>query len=221
MIDLDFDIEESGCLAAFLDSFVEDGIPAGERRRFAGWLETHFERLIGAREELRRSFEYYCDQNPEPQIITPEASTFYLPTRAEAQVRVDSLKDDPRIATTLIQLEPDNGWIVVVIPAAADLSDLAGIAEIQDGRKNISPVGRKRAVSSQPAPDKPLKGQAAGEGPAQVGSAPTKGVTARVWEIAAGVPSGDRAKIIAACVAEGINASTAATQYSKWKKAQT
>jgi hypothetical protein len=217
MIDLDFDIEESGCRTAFLDSFVADGIPAGERRRFAGWLEAQLERLIGAREQLKQDFSAYCDENPVPQTILPEAATFYLPNREAAQARVELLRADPRIADTAIQLEPDNGWVVVLIPAPADLSDLVGVAEIQDGRKNPTPVGKRRAVSPKPAPDKPLKAQAAGEGQAQ---APSKGVTARVWEIAAGIPSGDRAKIIAACVAEGINASTAATQYSKWKKAQ-
>ena len=48
--------------------------------------------------------------------------------------------------------------------------------------------------------------------------------TGLVWELAdvefvkAGNQLPDRAKVIAACEAEGINPSTAATQYAKWKK---
>ena len=44
--------------------------------------------------------------------------------------------------------------------------------------------------------------------------------TGKVWEIADSMPEADRAEVIAACEAEGINASTAKTQYGKWRKAQ-
>lgn len=55
---------------------------------------------------------------------------------------------------------------------------------------------------------------------------PSTGVTKRVWDIADKMTAGnygsgrDRAEVIAACVAEGINPATAATQYSKWRKAR-
>lgn len=64
---------------------------------------------------------------------------------------------------------------------------------------------------------------------ASPGAAPSKGATGKVWTIADRVraESGNspvdktlRAKIIAACEAEGINAGTAATQYGKWKATQ-
>lgn len=50
--------------------------------------------------------------------------------------------------------------------------------------------------------------------------------TGLVWQLAdeefekAGNQMPDRAKVIASCETEGINASTAATQYAKWKKAK-
>lgn len=52
---------------------------------------------------------------------------------------------------------------------------------------------------------------------------PQKGVTARVWEIAdyyskeTGAPA-ERADVLAACENEGINPSTATTQYGRWRR---
>lgn len=51
-------------------------------------------------------------------------------------------------------------------------------------------------------------------------SKPSSGATKRVWEICDAHEGEDRSEIIAACTAEGINPSTAATQYGKWKKAR-
>jgi hypothetical protein len=54
-------------------------------------------------------------------------------------------------------------------------------------------------------------------------SAPVRGATARVWAIADEVGASsraDRGKVVAACVAEGINPSTAATQWSKYAKSK-
>lgn len=65
--------------------------------------------------------------------------------------------------------------------------------------------------------------------PGVPGAAPSKGATGKVWtvadrvraELGGGVITKDmRAKIIAACEAEGINAGTAATQFGKWKATQ-
>jgi hypothetical protein len=44
--------------------------------------------------------------------------------------------------------------------------------------------------------------------------------TKRVWAIADGMPGATRAEIVAACVAEGINKSTAGTQYFHWNTAR-
>lgn len=44
--------------------------------------------------------------------------------------------------------------------------------------------------------------------------------TKLVWEVADSMPNASRADIIAACVAKGVNAATASTQFSKWRKAR-
>ena len=49
----------------------------------------------------------------------------------------------------------------------------------------------------------------------------TPGATKQVWVIADSMPGAKRADVIAACLAAGINAGTASTQYQKWKQAQT
>lgn len=139
----------------------------------------------------------------------------YHPKKAEAQAAATLLEQDPRVASTYLALEPYNGWVVVLIPKFVDCSDLAAEAEIRDGVKRPAPKVR-------PAPvDQPVAARHGGKAPRAEGEvpAPTKGATAKVWEIAGGMASASRGDIIAACVAEGINAATAATQYSKWKKA--
>lgn len=56
------------------------------------------------------------------------------------------------------------------------------------------------------------------------GKRPKGGITGRVWEIAdteagkGGTGKELRGRIVAACIADGIDPSTAATQYSRWNK---
>lgn len=147
--------------------------------------------------------------------------TYYHPTRAAAEEVANELQRDPRVHLSAVQMVPYNGWVVVLTPAKHDLSDLADRAEIQDGQKRPPPVGkvspprlRSEAVGGGKASEGG-QGRPQGEG---APTAPQKGATARVWQIADSVGSTDRAKIIAACVEAGINPATAATQYSKWKK---
>jgi hypothetical protein len=139
----------------------------------------------------------------------------YHPTREAAQERAAVIAADPRVALTAVQMEPYNGWVVVVVPALYLLEDLAEEVDVQDGRPRQAPA-KHRPVQPRTAPSSPRSAGAAGEAP----QAPAKGATARVWAIGDGIGKADRTAIIAACVAEGINASTAATQYSKWKKAR-
>lgn len=141
-------------------------------------------------------------------------SSFYHPTREAAQAVLTRLLEDPRVATGALQLEPYNGWVVVLVPAPADISDLAHLAEIQDGKRRPPPVDKvKPAKVSAPAARRD-----------DGGAAPVKGATAMVWTIADKVVKElgrvDRPSIINACVAQGINQATAGTQYSKWKKAR-
>lgn len=142
-------------------------------------------------------------------------SQFYHPTREAAQAVLTGLLDDPRVATGAVQLEPYNGWVVVLVPKPIDISDLGHLAEIQDGQRRAPPVDKVKPAPVAGNPGKSRDG---------TGAAPVKGATALVWTIADRIVKElgrvDRSAIIAACVAEGINQATAGTQYSKWKKAR-
>lgn len=146
--------------------------------------------------------------------------TFYHHSKEAAAEAAEVLAQDPRVAKTVVQFEPYNGWVVVIIPQFQDLTDLADRAEIRDGRRRPPPVAKKRPIPLADLPGHGGKGRPAGGGAQLGGAAPVRGATAKVWEIADGVGKADRNAIIAACVAQGVNPSTAATQYSKWKKAR-
>lgn len=122
---------------------------------------------------------------------------------------------------TRAELQPNNGWVLVLTPKSAEvfkypLWDIMAHAEIElsvfprlyrrpEGHKRMEPVVTKQRQASSGEP----------------GSAPSGGATRKVWEIADRIFADkgiDRAAIIEACVAEGINPATAATQFSKWKK---
>lgn len=123
-----------------------------------------------------------------------------------------------KVISAIAAFEPGDGFLAVLhtdgpLPDAHD----AGY-EVQDVSAQFRPTATPGNWASK------QKG-AAGGGPkpaAEGGTptAPVKGATARVWAIADTMPTADRKSIIEACVAEGINPSTAGTQYSKWKKAQ-
>lgn len=135
--------------------------------------------------------------------------TRYFQSKAEAQDYADAVADDPRIATVKVELEPYNGWVAVLFPALQVLDDLEkqGYEIDRHGKRTKDPNKKKSRFKTEPA----------------VAGAPRKaGATARVWQIADAVSAagGDRKAIVEACVAEGINASTAATQYSRWKRAK-
>lgn len=146
--------------------------------------------------------------------------TYYHPTKPEAEAAAKEMQEDPRVSTATVQFEPYNGWVVVLVPARHDLSDLADRAEIQDGKRRPAPVAKVRHRPIADSAGHGGRGRPAGEGGQGAGVAPVRGATAKVWEIADGVGKADRNAIIAACVAQGINQATAATQYSKWKKAR-
>lgn len=142
----------------------------------------------------------------------------YYEAKAVAQVALGRLFDsgDPRILTGDVQFEPYKGWVIMVlIPEGVDASDLEarGIEVQRHGAKPGSTSRSSRASSSSPSISSP--------GPA---SAPVKGATAKVWEIAdshyQAAGEARRKEIIGACEAAGIHPATAATQYSKWKKAR-
>lgn len=81
-------------------------------------------------------------------------------------------------------------------------------------------------VPKRPRPTREDKAPSDDKVPALPGTAPKRGVTKRVWEIADEVAAKEsddkalRAAVIAACEKEGINKSTAGTQFAKWRKAR-
>ena len=142
--------------------------------------------------------------------------TKYYKTKEPAQEAARQIQaDDDRILWAKAEFEPYNGWVVVVAAKPRDLSDLAAIGY------EIDIAGRRTRDPAKARPT-PLAGSAlktAGQGEVGGGQAPRGGITARVWAIC-DEKSGDRAAIMAACAAEGINPATAGTQYSRWKKGQ-
>lgn len=221
--DFDINIEETGPLTVLLDDIAENGVPADMQRAFAAWLGRIIEDLQDTRDEWKSSYQDLKDEHPEQLVYypDPEADSFYHPEKAEAEAVLARLLEDPRVAGGAVQLQPYNGWMVVVVPKPADLSDLAQWAEVQDGTKRPGPTGRAGPKPLATAPDGASKGRpAASEGAGR--QAPTKGATAQVWAIADTFVNEkrvvDRAAIIGLCTAAGINPATAGTQYSKWKR---
>jgi hypothetical protein len=217
----DLDIEESGPLTWLLDQVQAEGVDPADGRAFATWLQTVIEELRDSRDEYKRLFQEKCDEHPDQ---LPREGTLYHATQDEARALAYELEADPRVAMTRIELEPYNGWVVRVVAKPADLSDLAKIADVVDGRDRGPRTGKAKPVRSLTSPDIGGKARPAGEGTQGGGSAPVRGATAQVWAIADTFRNekghADRAAIIGLCVAAGINAATAGTQYSKWKKAR-
>lgn len=213
------DLEEAGPFTVLLDDLATNGVPEDMRRRFAAWLESTVGKLLDERNEWRDMYKDLRDQHPEQ--VMPDAKTFYHPDKAAADAVLQELLLDPRVATGAVQLEPHNGWMVVLVPKLADLSNLAGHAEIQDGRRNPVPIGKAKAKPLATLSDSASKrASPAGDGAGK--AQPTKGATAQVWAIADTYANEkgrvDRAAIIGLCTAAGINPATAGTQYSKWKR---
>ena len=223
----DLDHTCNGSMRAFLDHISEHGVTPEQGRGFATWLEglldqhdRDYRELKDELVDLKRDFEEYCDENPEQVVEQDEpvvhAENLYLPNQAVANTRAARLAQDPRVRETMVQFEPDNGWLVVIWPNLADLRDLAGQAEIKDGVQR-SPEGKVRVTS----PDTAGGGRTSSAGGEGSGKAPSKGATKKVWDIADqvyGERGLDRAAIMAACEAAGVNKATAGTQYSKWRK---
>lgn len=147
----------------------------------------------------------------------------YFESKPLAQAALGRLFDsgDQRILTGDTQFEPNKGFVVVlVVSASANVDDLRTAGwDIQPWKAERDAQPQGRSSSQAPKPPKPERSPSDASP-----SAPTKGATARVWEIADGYLAEkgaiNRSEIIAACEAGGIHPATAATQYSKWKKAR-
>lgn len=100
-----------------------------------------------------------------------------------------------------------------------------GSLSLADWKAKHSITGTERAQAKSKATN-PGSSKKSGKNPSAPASRPNSGVTKRVWDIADKLTEGnaggrsDRADIISACIEAGINPATAATQYSKWRKAR-
>lgn len=129
---------------------------------------------------------------------------------------------DKGVYSALTQFEPNKGFVAILLAEN----------NIPDAWDDGFEVQTKVAVKEKTPEDwaqkkKPAPNVSTGGAP----SVPKGGTTARVWTIADEILMKEdrkeitnikalRAEIIAACEAEGINKSTAGTQYSKWKRAK-
>lgn len=222
----DFDPRENG--RAVLDHISENGVPPEEGRAFATWLEQQlFEKLgvaLAELEELKHDYQQYVDDHPDQEAIVPQAADLYHKDKPTAdRVALGWKEADKRIRGYDTQFEPYNGWVIRLYPAPCDLTAYEGKAEIADGRPRKAPQGKIKPVPLGHGPTSPASSAGKGAGGASQ-AAPTKGATARVWEIADAYVAEkgpvNRSEIIDRCEKAGINNSTAGTQYSKWKKAR-
>lgn len=92
--------------------------------------------------------------------------------------------------------------------------DETPLEELQ--RQHPKPLPQPVPPKAEPEPAQPRAKRQPSTGPV---SRPKSGATARVWELCDSL-SGDRDKVIAAGLSEGLNPSTIKVQYSKWKKSQ-
>ena len=122
------------------------------------------------------------------------------------------------VFSATVQYEPDHGFVAVLysphnLPQANEL-----------GYEVHLPHVPEKSPSDWHTPTKSARtAPTSGGGGVGTPTAPSKGATARVWAIADEVGAAsraDRSKVIDACTAQGINPSTAATQWSKYAKSK-
>lgn len=123
------------------------------------------------------------------------------------------------VYSVTVQYEPNHGFVAI-------LYAYHSVPEIREAGYEIKTPEDLAATETAPAnwaaPQRPSTGSGGGSA-RDLGAAPVRGATARVWAIADEVGAqsrADRQKVIDACVAEGINKSTAATQWSKYAKSK-
>ena len=151
--------------------------------------------------------------------------TFYHPTK-DAALMAGLLYEDH--FTTRAELEPDNGWVLVLAPKSMAVFAYPLAPILEHAEVELTSYGRlrKRPLTHRKSPAPPPKGRKGDISPTSrdSGARPLSGATARVHAIADRLNEentlvrADRGLVIAACVEAGINKSTAATQWSKWAK---
>lgn len=147
--------------------------------------------------------------------------TYYHKTKADAMEAGSKYEEHFDVYTAM---EPYNGHVIKLVPKSIEvlkfpLYDLLEEVELDLTRFNL--VRRRPADRISPPPLERTKPKA--RGASSDGKPSPSGATGKVWLIADRVHAEkglDRKAIMDACVAEGINPSTAGTQYAKWKKAK-
>lgn len=79
----------------------------------------------------------------------------YFTSKPDAIALANKMAEDPRISYTSVEMEPYNGWTVIVVPRLVDVSDLHADVEVRSpaGHRVNQPFGSKRkapAGLSQP-----------------------------------------------------------------------
>jgi len=157
----------------------------------------------------------------QPYILNPDNPDDlrrYYRNRPLARLAADSAQEHwpDDIHTVSVELEPGKGFVAVV-HAKANIPD--AWQEGYEVRTNWQP---EKTPSAWVGGDTSGKNETKSETASATPSAPKGGATARVWAIADELATSrsDRGAVIAKCIEEGINKSTAATQWSKWAKAK-
>lgn len=157
-----------------------------------------------------------------PAALEGDSRTYY-PNKPLAQTAVNRGQTEFRdqgVYDGMAQFASGRGFVAVLFAPT-------NIPEAWDAGFEV--VTRAEMDHVTPTPDdwaspklKPGKASASTGGGG--GGAPSKGATARVWAIADAMHEetplvrSDRARVVAECVSQGINSSTAGTQWSKWAK---
>lgn len=214
---------DAGEFEALCAHIAENGVPAEFGRSFAKWLEAAGEAFAERRFEEDEE-EREAQEEPEEfaREIVEDFPFFYeKKAEAEAALAISGLEADPRVLYTQVAMEPYNGWHIRVVAKSFPMEELWDrVAVYQpDGKRVSAWPNSKKAIP-------PLAAPTVGKPDGAVSAPSPKGATGKVWEIADGMHAetplmaSDRARVIAACQAVGINPATAATQWSKWKKAR-
>lgn len=79
--------------------------------------------------------------------------TYYYASKEEAKRVAESLDDD-RILYTKVELEPSNGWVVVIVPRPVNLTEYGDRFEVRDqtGKRLVPRPNSYRRPLDQPPP---------------------------------------------------------------------
>jgi hypothetical protein len=151
-------------------------------------------------------------------------SRTYYPNKPLAQTAANRGQkefEDQGVFSAVAQFVPDKGYVAVLFSEKNIPEAWEGGFEV----RTTEEMNSKAATPSDWASPKKAKPAASPASPSGAATPSPKGATGKVWEIASAMHAetplqrSDRPRVIAACEEAGINKATAATQWSKWAKA--